>query len=52
VTTPRRTDRVCYVWTVPDLPPRSLKRYLPVLGAVVGASAGFAYYWFYGCDSG
>jgi len=25
---------------------------LPIIGAVIGAGAGFAYYWFFGCDSG
>jgi hypothetical protein len=27
-------------------------RLLPVIGTLVGAAAGFAFYWFYGCDSG
>ena len=27
-------------------------RWLPVAGAVLGAAAGFAFYWFFGCDSG
>jgi len=29
-----------------------LKRWLPVIGVAVGASAGFAYYVLFGCDSG
>ncbi len=33
----------------PKLRPR---RIVPVIGAIVGAAAGFAFYWFYGCDSG
>jgi hypothetical protein len=35
--------------TVPRLRPRRL---VPVLGTLVGAAAGFAFYWFFGCDSG
>lgn len=39
-----------------DRPPtdRSLRppRWLPFVGAALGAAAGFAFYWFYGCDSG
>jgi hypothetical protein len=27
-------------------------RWRPVVGALVGGAAGFAFYWFYGCDSG
>jgi hypothetical protein len=34
---------------VPRLRPR---RWLPILGTLAGAAAGFAFYWFYGCDSG
>lgn len=36
-----------------DRPPR-LKPHpiVPALGALVGAAAGFAFYWFIGCDSG
>jgi hypothetical protein len=34
---------------VPRLRPRP---YLPIAGAVLGAAAGFAYYWYFGCDSG
>ena len=33
----------------PDLRP---SRVWPVIGAVLGGIGGFAYYWFYGCDSG
>jgi len=25
---------------------------LPIIGALGGAAVGFAYYWFFGCDSG
>lgn len=25
---------------------------VPIIGALGGAAAGFAYYWFFGCDSG
>jgi hypothetical protein len=28
------------------------RRLLPVVGTLFGAAAGFAFYWFYGCDSG
>lgn len=28
------------------------RRWVPIVGTLVGAAAGFAYYWFYGCDSG
>ncbi|MDQ3365075.1 MAG: hypothetical protein M3680_06580 [Myxococcota bacterium] len=34
---------------VPRLRPRRL---LPVAGALLGAAAGFAFYYFHGCDSG
>ncbi len=27
-------------------------RLRPILGTLAGAAAGFAYYWFLGCDSG
>lgn len=33
-----------------ELPQRRWKR--PLVGAVLGAAAGFAFYVFYGCDSG
>jgi hypothetical protein len=33
----------------PRLRPRPL---VPVIGTLVGAAAGFAFYWFLGCDSG
>lgn len=29
-----------------------MKYWKPVIGTFVGAAAGFAFYWFYGCDSG
>jgi hypothetical protein len=32
-----------------DLRPKSI---IPILGAVVGALGGLAFYLFYGCDSG
>jgi hypothetical protein len=36
-----------------DEPPRLRPGPLrPVLGTLLGAAAGFAFYWFYGCDSG
>jgi hypothetical protein len=36
-----------------DRPPRLRPGPLrPVLGALLGGAAGFAFYWFYGCDSG
>lgn len=39
--------------TEPDPTPRLRpRRIVPVLGALAGAAAGFAYYWFIGCDSG
>lgn len=28
------------------------RRLVPLIGTLVGAGAGFAFYWFYGCDSG
>jgi hypothetical protein len=34
---------------VPRLRPSRLRL---VIGPLVGAAAGFAFYWFYGCDSG
>jgi hypothetical protein len=33
----------------PRLRPRPWK---PIVGAIVGAAAGYAYYVFFGCDSG
>ena len=37
-----------------DSPVSRLRRgpALPILGAVLGAAAGYAYYVFFGCDSG
>jgi hypothetical protein len=37
-----------------DLEPPRLRPHplIPALGALVGGVAGFAYYWFIGCDSG
>lgn len=36
-----------------EAPPRLRpSRIGPALGMIVGAAAGFAFYWFYGCDSG
>lgn len=37
-----------------DEPPVRLRpsRLIPVLGTIAGGAAGFAFYWFYGCDSG
>jgi hypothetical protein len=37
---------------VPDLEVPRFRRWLPFAGTFVGAAAGFAYYWFYGCDTG
>ena len=34
---------------IPRLRP---SRLVPVLGTLAGAAAGFAFYWFFGCDSG
>ena len=33
----------------PRLRPRAI---VPVIGTVLGAAAGFAYYYFFGCESG
>lgn len=33
----------------PRVRPRPL---IPILGTAAGAAAGFAFYWFFGCDSG
>lgn len=34
-------------------PPRLRPRpWLPIAGAILGGAAGFAFYYFYGCDSG
>jgi hypothetical protein len=38
---------------MPDRPPRLRPSPVwPVLGAVIGGLGGFAFYYFYGCDSG
>jgi hypothetical protein len=49
-------ERACYnngsmneTDRVPRLRPSRLRL---VIGPLVGAAAGFAFYWFYGCDSG
>jgi hypothetical protein len=34
---------------IPRIRPRPL---VPIIGTLVGAAAGFAFYWFFGCDSG
>jgi hypothetical protein len=46
--------RPCYLVAVDTTTTIRLRPrpYLPILGAVVGAALGFAYYWYYGCDSG
>ena len=31
---------------------RRRRRVVPLIGTVAGAAVGFAFYWFYGCDSG
>jgi hypothetical protein len=37
----------------PSPPPRLRPRpWLPIAGAILGGAAGFAFYYFYGCDSG
>jgi hypothetical protein len=35
-----------------DVPRLRAPRWIPIVGAIVGAAAGFAFYVFYGCDSG
>jgi hypothetical protein len=37
---------------MPDTNRLRPNRLRPILGALVGAAAGFAFYVFYGCDSG
>lgn len=41
---------------IPDRDPATARLkprpWLPIAGAVVGGLAGFAFYYFYGCDSG
>lgn len=34
---------------IPRVRPRPLA---PIIGTLAGAAAGFAFYWFFGCDSG
>lgn len=36
----------------PPVPRLRPSAWLPIAGAVVGGLAGFAFYYFYGCDSG
>lgn len=38
--------------TEPPVPSLRPSPWRPILGAVLGGAAGFAYYWFWGCDSG
>jgi len=48
-------ESACYLFSVRDQasgPSLQRRLFLPVIGTVLGASAGFAYYWFFGCDSG
>jgi len=36
----------------PEVPRLRRRALLPVIGTILGAAAGFAFYWFYGCNSG
>jgi hypothetical protein len=36
----------------PPVPRLRPSPWLPIAGAIVGGLAGFAFYYFYGCDSG